>query len=260
MTDVQTTSRGIAWQSDGLPAAPALLLLGSLGTTSEIWRPQLAPFAARCRVIRLDTRGHGRSAAPAAEYSLDELGADALGVLDAAGVERAAVCGVSLGGMTAMWLAAHAPERVRALVAVSTALKIGVRATWEERIRQVTAGGAGSIADSAMGRWFTDGFRRASPDVVDWWRTMLSGCPTDGYVGCCAILREADLHADAPRIVAPTLVIAGRADPVTPVADAHEIADHIAGARLTTLDASHICAVERPDEFTAAVLSFIESR
>jgi 3-oxoadipate enol-lactonase len=260
MTDVQTTSRGIAWRSDGPATAPAILLLGSLGTTSEIWRPQIAPLAAGCRVIRLDTRGHGRSAAPPGEYSLDELGADALGVLDAAGVERAAVCGVSLGGLTAMWLAAHAPERIRALVAVSTALKIGVRATWDERIRQVTAAGAGSIADSAMGRWFTAGFRRAHPDVVSWCREMLAGCPTDGYIGCCAILKEADLHAVAPRIVAPTLVIAGREDPVTPVADAHEIADHIAGARLRTLDASHICAVERPDEFTSAVLAFLESR
>ena len=157
--------------------------------------------------------------------------------------------------MTAMWLAAHAPERVRALVAVSTALKIGVRATWEERIRQVTAGGAGSIADSAMGRWFTAGFRRAHPEVVALVpRRCWPAARLDGYIGCCAVLRDSDLHADAPRIVAPTLVIAGRADPVTPLADAHEIADHIAGARLTTLDASHICAVERPDEFTSAVV------
>jgi pimeloyl-ACP methyl ester carboxylesterase len=162
--------------------------------------------------------------------------------------------------MTAMWLAAHAPERVRALFPVSTALKIGVASTWEERIRQVAAGGTESVADSSMGRWLTDGFRRAHPDVVAWCRAMLTGCPTVGYLGCCAVLRDADLHAVAPRIVAPTLVIVGRADPVTPVADAHEIADHIAGSRLVTLDASHICAVERPDEFSAAVLAFLGSR
>jgi 3-oxoadipate enol-lactonase len=260
MTDLLTTSRGIAWRADGAATAPALLLLGSLGTTLDVWRPQVEPFAERYRVLRVDTRGHGGSIAPAGEYTLDELGADALSVLDAAGVERAAVCGVSIGGLTAMWLAAHAPERVRSLVPISTALKIGVRETWEERIRQVRAGGTAAVADGAMGRWFTERFRREHPDLVAWCRAMVAGCPPDGYAGCCAVLRDADLHAVAPRILAPTLVIAGRQDPVTPPADAHDIADHIAGARLMTLDASHICTVERADELTAAVLAFLGSR
>ncbi|MEO7271662.1 MAG: 3-oxoadipate enol-lactonase [Vicinamibacterales bacterium] len=257
MSDVQTTGRGIAWRADGPATAPALLLLGSLGTTSDIWQPQLASFTPSLRVIRLDTRGHGASAGPAGEYTLDEIGADALSVLDAAGVERAAVCGVSLGGMTAMWLAAHAPERVRALIAVSTALKIGARATWEERIAQVRAGGTASLADGAMGRWFTEPYREAHADTVGWCRSMLAACPTDGYLGCCAVLRDSDLHPVARRIVAPTQVIVGREDPVTPPAAARDIADHISGARVLTLEASHICAVECPDEFNRAVLDFL---
>ena len=259
MSDVRTTARGIAWRADGPAAAPALLLLGSLGTTSDIWEPQLAGFTPHLRVIRLDTRGHGASAAPPGEYTLDDLGADAVGVLDAAGVERAAVCGVSLGGMTAMWLAAHAPERVRALVAVSTALKIGVRSTWDERIAQVRAGGTESSADGAMGRWFTAPYREANPKTVEWCRSMLAGCPTDGYIGCCAVLRDSDLHPVAPRIVAPTEVIVGVEDPVTPPDNAHGIADHISGARVLSLAASHICAVERPAEFNRAVLDFIDA-
>jgi 3-oxoadipate enol-lactonase len=206
----------------------------------------------------LDTRGHGQSVASSAALTLDDLGADALGVLDAAGVEEVAVCGVSLGGMTAMWLASHAPARVRALVAVSTGLKIGVRATWEERVEQVRAGGTESVADASMGRWFTGPFRDAHPDVIRWCRAMLSGCPTDGYVGCCGILMSADLHAAARRITAPTLVIVGREDPVTPPANAQRIAEHIRNARLLTLEASHICAVERPEEFNSAVLGFLE--
>jgi 3-oxoadipate enol-lactonase len=262
MTDVQTlltTPRGIAWRADGPPDAPALLLLGSLGTTSEIWQPQVEPLSARYRVIRLDTRGHGQSDASAGTLTLDDLGADALSVLEAAGVERVAVCGVSLGGMTAMWLAAHVPGRIRALIAVSTGLTIGVRATWEERIRQVRAGGTASVADASMGRWFTADFRRSQPEVLAWCRAMLIGCPTDGYVSCCGILMTADLHAAAARIVAPTLVIVGREDPVTPPASAQEIVDHIAAARLLTLGASHICAVERPEEFNEAVMEFLDS-
>jgi 3-oxoadipate enol-lactonase len=235
-----------------------VLLLGSLGTTFDIWKPQIGPLSERHRVIRLDTRGHGRSAAPPGDYTLDDLGADALSVLDAAGVERAAVCGVSLGGMTAMWLAAHAPERVRALVPVSTALKIGALAIWEERIRAVRAGGTAAIADASMGRWFTERYRRAHPDAVAWCRAMLVGCQTGGYIGCCTALRDADLHGVAARIVAPTLVIVGREDPVTPPADAQDIVDHIAVARLLTLDASHICAIELADAFNAALNGFLE--
>jgi 3-oxoadipate enol-lactonase len=260
MRDVQTlprTPRGIAWRVDGPADAPALLLLGSLGTTSEIWRPQIQPLTSDRRVIRLDTRGHGQSDASAGHFTLDDLGADALSVLEAAGAEQAAVCGVSLGGMTAMWLAAHAPERISTLIAVSTGLKIGVRATWEERVQQVRAGGTEAVADASMGRWFTQRFRDAHPDVVMWCRAMLSGCPTDGYVSCCGILMDADLHAAAPHITSPTLVLVGREDPVTPPASAREIADHITGARLLTLDASHICAVELPEEFNRAVSGFL---
>ena len=257
MNEVLRTARGIAWRADGPAASPALLLLGSLGTTSDIWQPQLAAFTPALRVIRLDTRGHGASDSPPGEYALDDLGADALSVLDAAGVERAALCGVSLGGMTAMWLAAHAPERVRALVAVSTALKIGVRSTWDERIAVVKAGGTEAVADSSMGRWFTAPYRAANPEIVGWCRRMLAGCSTEGYTGCCAVLRDSDLHPVARRIVAPTQVIVGREDPVTPPADAQDIADHISGARLLTLEASHICAVERAAEFNQAVLGFV---
>jgi 3-oxoadipate enol-lactonase len=256
-TDVQRTARGIAWRADGVATGPVLLLLNSLGTTADIWQPQLAPFGDRFRVVRLDTRGHGRSASPPGDYTLDQLGADALGVLDAAGVDRAHVCGVSVGGMTAMWLAAHAPERVRALVPVSTALRIGVPATWEDRIRQVQAGGPASLAEAAMGRWFTERYRREHPDVVDWCREMLASCDPAGYSRACAILRDADLHDVAGRITAPTLVIVGQADPVTPPADAEEIHRHIHGSRLLTLDASHICAVERAEVFNAAVLGFL---
>ena len=128
---------------------------------------------------------------------------------------------------------------------------------WEERIRQVRAGGTESIADASMGRWFTEGFRRAHPDVLAWCRAMLTGCPTDGYIGCCEALMNADLHAAAQRIVAPTIVIVGREDPVTPPANAQEIVEHIAGARLLTLDASHICGVEQPRAFNDAVLQFL---
>ena len=240
--------------------APTLLLSNSLGTTLEMWDPQAAQLAERFRLVRYDTRGHGSSPIPPSPYSIDDLGSDLIELLDHLDVERAHIAGLSLGGMTAMWLAAHVPDRVRSLVAVSTGLKIGARSMWEERIRQVRAGGTESIADASMGRWFTEGFRGAHPGVVSWCRAMLTGCQTDGYISCCRALMDADLHTAAQRIVAPTMVVVGREDPVTPPANAQGIVEHIAGARLLMLDASHICAVEQPRAFNDAVLTFLGAR
>src|SRR5690606_4954368 len=89
----------IAYRFDGPEGAPVLLLSNSLGTTMEMWAPQMAAFTQRFRVLRYDSRGHGQSDAPAGAYSMDRLGRDAVLLLDAVGVERADFCGLSKGGM-----------------------------------------------------------------------------------------------------------------------------------------------------------------
>ncbi len=169
--------------------------------------------------VRYDTRGHGASDVPAGSYAIDALGLDAIAILDAAGVERAHVCGLSLGGLTAMWLGVHAPHRIRSLVLSSTAARIGSASMWDERIAQVRTAGVESLADAAMGRWFTAGYRAGHPEVVSVYHRMLGATPADGYAGCCAAIRDADLREAIKSIAAPTLVIAGREDPVTPPAD-----------------------------------------
>src|SRR5689334_10452360 len=176
----------IAWQADGPPSAPGILLSNSLGTSRELWEPQLDALAQRFRVVRYDTRGHGRSGAPEREYTLEELGADALAVLDAAGLERAHVAGVSLGGLTGMWLGVHAPERVASLVLANTAAHIGTLELWGQRIAEAQRNGMRGLADLMMPRWFTDSFRQASPEIVDTFRSMVASCNPAGYVGCCA--------------------------------------------------------------------------
>ena len=135
----------------------------SLGTTNDLWQPQVEALGSLFRIIRYDTRGHGASDVPAGSYAIDALGLDAIAILDAAGVERAHVCGLSLGGLTAMWLGVHAPHRIRSLVLSSTAARIGSASMWDERIAQVGTVGVGSLADAAMGRWFTAGYRASHP-------------------------------------------------------------------------------------------------
>ena len=262
MATVDVVSDGcrLSCRVDGPASGDALLLSNSLGTTLDLWEPQVASFAERHRVIRYDTRGHGGSAAPAGEYTIDQLGRDALAVLDAAGAERAHVCGMSLGGITGMWLAVHARHRVTTLVLACTGARIGSDALWEERIRQVRTTGLEAVADSAMARWFTPRFRVAHPDnVAAFRRTLASGSP-QGYIGCCAALRDADLRGEISRIDAPTLVVAGTEDMATPPATGETLRHTIRGARMVTLDAAHLANVEQADDFNEHVLALINQR
>jgi 3-oxoadipate enol-lactonase len=249
----------LAYQVDGSPDRPALLLSNSLGSTMALWDEQVGVLSHRYCVIRYDLRGHGESAAVPRDYTLDELGHDALAVLDACRVARAHVCGISLGGMTAMWLAAHASSRVNHLVLANTGARIGSDDMWQGRIAQVRAEGMAAIARQAMGRWFTSAFIAEAPDTVRNFQAMLEGCDPAGYVGCCAALRDADVRPVLRSIRARTLVIAGTHDPATPVADHQALRDAIRGAQLVELDAAHLSNVEQPRAFTDAVLTLLSA-
>ena len=186
MPDVLADGCRLSYAVEGPAAAPVLLLSNALGTTRDLWRSQLAALTPAFRVVRYDTRGHGESESPPGEYTLDRLGRDALAVLDAVGAARAHVCGVSLGGLTAMWLGLHAPERVDRLVLANTAARIGDRSIWDARIDLVRSAGLRAVADAAPARWFTEDFRARRPDVVLAFQAMLCGNSPDGYTACCS--------------------------------------------------------------------------
>lgn len=243
----------IAGTRDGVP----MVLSNSLGTDIGLWGAQADALAQSHSVWRYDTRGHGQSDAPAAEYSLDRLGKDLLAVIDASGAERADICGISIGGMTALWAAVHAPHRVRRVILANTAARIGNDGLWAERIRVARTDGMGVLADASMVRWFTEGFRAQHPEVVARLRKTFAATSVDGYVGCCAALRDADLHPVAGRVACPALIVTGRHDPSTPPADGRWLADQIRGARVVELDAAHLSNVERAGDFNVAVRDFI---
>jgi 3-oxoadipate enol-lactonase len=257
MAEVLVDGCRVSYWVDGPEGAPALLLSNSIGSTAGLWDQQVERFSASYRVIRYDTRGHGRSETKPGEYALDQLGRDALAVLDGVGVWRAHFCGISLGGITGLWLGIHAPERIGRLIAANTAARIGTTALWTERIRTVRSGGMGAIADATMARWFSVSFRERNPAIVERFRSMLAGASPQGYMGCCAALRDADLRGDLDRIRAQTLVIAGAQDVATSVEDASFIRDRVANARLVTLDAAHLSNVEQPEAFNSTVLGFL---
>lgn len=247
----------IHYRWDGRADAPVMLLSNSLGTDLDMWAPQIAALTARFRVLRYDSRGHGQSDAPQGPYTIERLGRDALGLLDALGLERVRFCGLSKGGMVGMWLGANAPRRIERLVLSNTAAHMAPAAAWDERIRAVREGGMASMADTVLERWFTAAFRAARPEKLEPVRRMLLATPVEGYVACCAAVRDMDQRESIRAIVAPTLVIAGEHDPATPPPMGAAIAQRIPGARLVTLPAAHLSNIEAEAGFNGAVVDFL---
>src|SRR5215472_19080808 len=141
----------------GTAGAPVLVLGNSLGTTGELWRPQLAALGARFRLLGYEHRGHGGSPAPPGPYSIADLGTDVLGLLDRHEIKTARYCGVSLGGMVGMWLAVNAPDRIEALALCCTSAWLPPAEFWRDRAASVRADGTASISRQVVARWFTPG-------------------------------------------------------------------------------------------------------
>lgn len=246
------------WRIDGHPDRPPLVLLNSLGTDHSLWDPVMPGLLRRFRVLRLDKPGHGASEARPGDYSIEQLGRDVLAAMDAAGAARAHLCGVSIGGMIAMWLAANAPQRVDRLVLSNTSAKLASEG-FVERIRLVRSGGLAAIADTVLGRFFTAGFVARADERYHSVRTVLLQVDPEGYIGCCAALRDMDLRPLLPGITAPTLVITCRDDPSTPAAMGEAIATAIPGAQRVELSFAHIPFVEIPQRFVELAGGFCEA-
>ena len=243
----------LAVRVDGPAGGAPVVLLHALGTGAMLWDGLVPALAASHRAVRLDFRGHGGSDATPHALAIDRLGCDVLSVMDAHGIAAACVAGVSVGGLVALWLGIHAPERVSGLVLANTAARIGDQALWDARLAAVRDGGLAALADGTMTRWFTAPFRAAHADVEAAFRRQLLATSTAGYSHACAILRDTDLRPDAARVTAPTVVIGGDEDVATPPADAAWLAATIPGAALHVLPAAHLSNVERPGEFLAAM-------
>jgi 3-oxoadipate enol-lactonase len=255
---VRSGDATISYQVDGDPQAPALLLINSIGSTRDMWARQMPAFTTIYRVIRYDARGHGQSSVPRGPYALDQLGHDALAVLDDIGASTAHVCGLSLGGITALWLGLNAATRVRGLVLANTAARIGTIQMWTERIGLVHQKGMSAVADLAMERWFTPAFRERDPETVRAFRAMVQNCPSDGYLGCCAALRDADLRDRVSSLGPSTVLIASSADTATPPEGLEFLQERVQGAQLVTLNSAHLSNVECAEEFTDAVMQFLK--
>ena len=240
--------------------APVLLLGGSLGTTMDMWDPQVPALSATHRVIRFEHRGHGGSPVPTGPYTMDDLGNDVVTMLDRLDLARVSYCGLSIGGMVGQWLAINAPERIERLVLLCTAPHLPPASAWQERAAAVREAGTPEVvADAVLGRWFTPDYAASHRDIVARYRAMISGIDAEGYAGCCEAIAGMDLRSGLPSVTAPTLVVAGRQDPSIPPQHGEAIAAAIAGARLEILDpAAHLASFERAAAVNALIAEHLD--
>ena len=241
------------------PGAPALLLMNSLGTSLEMWDDQFEALSERFELIRFDARGHGKSTIGThPEATMDLLATDALNVLEACGVARAHLCGISLGGMIAMHVATKWPDRVLKAALCNTSPHMPPRENWETRIQTVRSQGTAALVDVTLGRWFTPQFHQEQPEKVARIRAQLLETSPEGYAACCAAIRDMDQRESIRSITAKTLVIGGSVDTSTPPEQAELIASRIPEAKLVLLDAAHLSNVERAGEFNATLIEFLQ--
>jgi 3-oxoadipate enol-lactonase len=243
--------------------APVVMLANSLGSTVHLWDEQMNALALRHRVLRYDMRGHGLTDATegddASAATVERFADDAVALLDALGVHRVSLVGISLGGMVAQRVAARHADRVDRLVLCATASRIGPPAKWDTRIVTIQRQGIDAIVDGVLGGWFTEHVHAHRPELVRGFANMLRRTPPEGYIAGCRAVRNADLREDDALIRARTLVIAGSHDETITPQVADELRGAIAGAQLHVLHAAHMLNAEQPAAFNEAVLDFLEA-
>ena len=241
----------------GEPSNPTIVLSNSLGTDLRMWEPQMEVLAAKYQVVSYDTRGHGQSSVPAGPYSLEQLGNDVISLLDDLGIERFSFCGLSMGGLTGMWLALAHGDRMDKLILSNTSAYIGPPENWNTRVQTVLQDGMEAIADKVLAIWLTAQRINADPALAARMREMLVATPAKGYAANCLAIRDSDLRLKVGGIKVPTLVISGNADMATPPADGRFLAEKIDASRYVQIEAAHLSNLERPENFNKAVMEFL---
>lgn len=257
MTEMRVKGEAFNVVVEGREDAPAVVLAHPLGGNLHVFDKLVGPLTQHFRVVRYDARGHGSSVVTPGPYSLDQLGRDAVGILDTLGIKKTGWIGLSAGGMVGLWLLTHARERIGRAVLANVAAQLGGSDMWNERIRTVREKGMASLAPSVLENWFTKSFREHHPDEVERISKLLLAVPEEGYTGLCAAIRDMDQREAIRGITNPVLVIVGRHDPITTPGLGALVASAIQGAKLVTLDTAHMSCIEDPEGFDQAAIEFL---
>lgn len=259
-------ANGIDLYYEEAGSGPTLLLLNGEGGNTLDWASLLPALTYRFRVVTFDARGAGRSSAPPGPYTTRQMADDAAAVLDRVGAARAHVVGLSLGGMIAQELALAHPDRVDRLVLVATHARPARPAFWDAwttffvQAQERGLDRAGTVL-WFMAWMFTPAFMARHEQVqeaVAMWLDDPLLAPAHGRTAQGAAARDHDTLERLPLIAAPTLVVVGDQDILTPVANARELVEGIPGARLQVLEGGgHLALIECEEAFTDALLAFL---
>jgi 3-oxoadipate enol-lactonase len=258
MTYTNVNGARFHYRLDGAADAPVVVLSNSLGTNLAMWDAQIPALAQKFRVLRYDSRGHGLSKVTPGPYTIETLGRDVVGLLDALQIPTAHYCGLSVGGLIGQWLGINASKRFKSLTLCNTAARIGTTDGWNTRIAAINEGGIAPVANAVVSRWFTEDFAKRAPAEVEVARQMLLHSSPEGYVATCTALRDEDLREAISHVSLPILVISGTHDAATTPADGRFVAEKIPGAQYLELNAAHLSNMEAAEPFTAALLKFLE--
>lgn len=261
MAFADVSGRRLYYRLEGRPGRPVMALCHVLGLDHSMWDPQVPDLVERFHVLRYDLRGHGASDAPEGDYSVADLGRDALALLDVLGIDRVIWCGQSIGGMVGQWLAINAADRLSHLILANTTPRVADPPGMEARRKAVLQNGVASVVDTAMRRFFTPALVEQNPPRVASARETFRTTSAVGYAGCCAAIRDLDHTAMLGQIRTPTLVISGDADEsMTFEGHGAVLARQIPGASLVRLAAAHVSSLELPRTFTRTVLEWLSPR
>lgn len=247
----------LAVYTEDLKDAPVLVFSNSLGTDHGMWQPQVNELKSHFNVITYDTRGHGESEV-ISDTTLQNLAEDVVDILDALHIEKAHFCGISMGGITGLWLGIHHPDRFNSITVANSAAKIGQAEAWLSRAESVEQNGLAELVKTTHTRWFSEKFDYQHNVVAQTTIQSLANTPARGYANACRALAHADLRDEIAQIQIPVLLIAGTADPVTTVADAEFMQNAIKNSQIAKLEASHLSNIEQPQRFTQELTRFIQ--
>ena len=241
----------------GDPSGKPIVFANSLGTDLRIWLDVVFKLGGY-RSIVMDKRGHGLSQLGEETVTIPRLGKDVLGVMDAYGIDKAAICGVSIGGLIAQQVHHLAPERTEALIVCDSAAKIGSDEIWLPRIEKIREAGMEAIGDATMERWFSGRFMRERQAELAGYRTMLVRTNAEGYVACAEAIRTTDLRDKAGDISVPVQAVVGEEDGATPPDVVSAFAQSVPGARYVAFpETGHIPSIECPEKLTQVIRDFL---
>ncbi len=260
---MKITANGIQinYQLSGKEDEPVVVLSHSLGSSLAMWDPQMELLEARYKVLRYDIRGHGGSDAPEGAYTLDQLGGDAIGLLDALGIDVAHWVGLSMGGMIGQYLALNYADRLRSLALCDTAAIIpdDAQPVWQERMDMARDKGMQALVQETVKRWFTLPYLGKNPGGVELIRKHFLATPVLGYIGCSEAIRVLNYLEDLSDIKIPTIIMVGEDDPGTPVAASEAMHERIPDSRLVVLhSAAHLSNIEQAEAFNSSLMGFLQ--